>query len=263
FEKGLELWISLQDSEDSLSQAGPVALSNPDPQSEEDYKVVMLEVNDCTPPTQTPTSTATSTATATNTATPTETATNSPTNTATPTSTAIPTDTSTPTLTPTSTAEPTSTPTLTTTPMAEPSATSTSPAATEAATPAPTMTETPDAPAAAPLDNGSEQPDQTGSAGSTQRFTLDVPADARNLRIEISGGTGNADLIVKSGSEPTLTDFDCRPQLATNNEVCEFETPDEGTYYIMLYGEEPFAGVTLRVDYLLFDKRNYLPMVVR
>ena len=51
----------------------------------------------------------------------------------------------------------------------------------------------------------------SGSQGSQKRYSFDVLAGASNLRIAISGGSGDADLYVKFGSQPDLQDYDCRP----------------------------------------------------
>jgi hypothetical protein len=93
------------------------------------------------------------------------------------------------------------------------------------------------------------QSNLSGSAGSTQSYSVTVPAGATNLTIRISGGTGDADLYVKFGQVPTTAFYDCRPYLAGNNETCLFPTPSAGTYYILLVGDESFSGVTLAASY--------------
>lgn len=93
------------------------------------------------------------------------------------------------------------------------------------------------------------QSNLSGNAGSTQSFSVTVPAGARNLVIQTSGGTGDADLYVKFGQVPTTGSFDCRPYLAGNNETCPFPTPSTGTYYILLVGDAPFSGLTLSASY--------------
>ncbi|HCE91157.1 MAG TPA: hypothetical protein DEV74_01260 [Acidovorax sp.] len=93
------------------------------------------------------------------------------------------------------------------------------------------------------------QSNLSGSAGSTQSYSVTVPAGATNLTIRISGGTGDADLYVKFGQVPTTASYDCRPYLAGNNETCSFPTPSAGTYYILLVGDESFSGVTLAASY--------------
>mgnify|MGYP001035415239 CR=1 FL=1 len=91
--------------------------------------------------------------------------------------------------------------------------------------------------------------DIQGSAGSSYYYSINVPANAKNLTIKIGGGIGDADLYVKYAQTPTTSFYDCRPYLIGNDESCLFPTPSTGTYYIMLRGSEPFSGVTLSASY--------------
>ncbi len=143
-----------------------------------------------------------------------------------------------PTATPTNTPIP---PTATNTPL-PPTATNT-----PTNTPVP-PTATP-APGITPLTNGVPVTNLSGNLNSQTNFSLDVPAGATNLSFVISGGTGDADLYVKFGSQPTLSVYDCRPYLNGNNETCSFSTPQVGTYYVMLVGYSAYSGVTLVGSY--------------
>src|SRR5690606_9305818 len=53
------------------------------------------------------------------------------------------------------------------------------------------------------LQNGTPVTGISGSSGSTQYWTITVPAGASNLNIATSGGSGDADLYVRFGSQPT------------------------------------------------------------
>ncbi|MCB1032560.1 MAG: M4 family metallopeptidase [Acidobacteria bacterium] len=89
----------------------------------------------------------------------------------------------------------------------------------------------------------------SGAASSETRYTWDVPACASTLTIKISGGTGDADLYVRFGSQPTTTTYNCRPYLTGNNETCTFTPPSTGTYHIMVRGYTSYSGVTLNVSH--------------
>lgn len=80
-------------------------------------------------------------------------------------------------------------------------------------------------------------------------YTIDVPQGATNLNIVLSGGTGDADLYVKFGSEPSTSSYDCRPYQTGNNESCAFATPTAGKYYVKLIGFTAFDGATLTATY--------------
>lgn len=100
------------------------------------------------------------------------------------------------------------------------------------------------------------QSNLAGAAGSTQYFTVTVPAGATNLVFQISGGTGDADLYVNFGAVPTLSTYICRPYLTGNNESCLRPTPTAGTYHIMITGYEPYSGLTLAASYQLANAGN-------
>ncbi len=104
-------------------------------------------------------------------------------------------------------------------------------------------------PVATELDNGVPVGNLSGSQGSETRFFIEVPEGAENLEISISGGSGDADLYVRFGAEPTTSTWDCRPYLNGNNETCTFATPQAGTYHIMLQGWSAYSGVTLVAEY--------------
>ncbi len=94
--------------------------------------------------------------------------------------------------------------------------------------------------------------DMEGSAGDETRFFMDVPADASNLTFTMAsdaGATGDADLYVKFGSEPTVDDYDCRPFLASSRETCMFDAPSEGTYHLLIRGATNYVTVSLVGDY--------------
>ncbi|MCP3058883.1 M9 family metallopeptidase [Myxococcus sp. K38C18041901] len=82
-----------------------------------------------------------------------------------------------------------------------------------------------------------------------QSFYLVVPSRARNLRIQLSGGTGNADLYVNHGIWPTATTYDYRPYLAGNDEAVVIPSPRSGYFYIMLKARQPYTGVKVEARF--------------
>lgn len=87
-----------------------------------------------------------------------------------------------------------------------------------------------------------------GNAGSWRQFAIDVPADTSSLSIDMSGGTGDADLYVRAGSEPTETAYDCRPYKNGNIESCVLTEPAVGRVYVFLRGYTTYANVTLQAN---------------
>ncbi len=88
----------------------------------------------------------------------------------------------------------------------------------------------------------------SASQGSDVVYTMEVPANATDISFEISGGTGDADLYVRFGSEPTDSTYDCRPYVNGNNETCT-GTSTGGTYYVRVKAYRTFSGVTLTGSY--------------
>ncbi|MCB1641906.1 MAG: S8 family serine peptidase, partial [Xanthomonadales bacterium] len=99
------------------------------------------------------------------------------------------------------------------------------------------------------LTNGVAVTGLAASTGAELRYTMDVPAGASNLSFVIAGGSGDADLYVRFGSEPSTTTYECRPYLNGNNESCSFPAPQTGTYHVMLRAYSSFSGVSLTGSY--------------
>jgi Zn-dependent metalloprotease len=99
------------------------------------------------------------------------------------------------------------------------------------------------------LQNGVAVTNLSGSTGTKLYYTVTVPSGTSSkLTITTSGGTGDEDLYVKLGSNPTTSSYNCRPYVTGNNETCTFNAP-AGTYYIMLNGYSAFSGVSLKATW--------------
>ncbi|MFC3032038.1 M28 family metallopeptidase [Pseudoalteromonas fenneropenaei] len=77
---------------------------------------------------------------------------------------------------------------------------------------------------------------------------VQLGAGYQSLTVTISGGTGDADLYVKQGSDVTTSNYDCRPYKNGNAETCTFTAPAAGTWYIGLQGYQAASGVTLSIQ---------------
>lgn len=58
----------------------------------------------------------------------------------------------------------------------------------------------------------------------------------------MTGGTGDADLYVRRGAQPTTATYDCRPFLTGSNEACSFNNPTAGDYFVMLNGFAAYSA---------------------
>jgi vibriolysin len=89
----------------------------------------------------------------------------------------------------------------------------------------------------------------SGGTGSWTNYKITVPTGQTQLKITMSGGTGDADLYVKRGAQPTSTSYDYRPYLTGNNETVTVTNPVAGDWYISLNGYAAFSGVSLNANY--------------
>ena len=107
------------------------------------------------------------------------------------------------------------------------------------------------------LGNGVPLNDLAASGGTPLYFTVPIPAGTGQLRVEIGGGSGDADLYLRRGSAPDTTTYDCRPFLAGNTEQCTIPNPAAGTWHVMLRGDPDFAVVTLRASFAAATPRIF------
>ncbi|TQV89736.1 M4 family metallopeptidase [Aliikangiella coralliicola] len=103
---------------------------------------------------------------------------------------------------------------------------------------------TPPPPGGNELENGVAKTGLSATTGNDLKFTMDVPAGATDIKFEMSGGSGDADIYVKFGSEPTDSSYDCRPYKNGNSESCT-GTQTGGTYYVRVKAYSSFSGVSL------------------
>jgi len=100
------------------------------------------------------------------------------------------------------------------------------------------------------LTNGAGQSISGASGSSTYRCIKSVPA-GKTLTLQISGGTGDADLYTQFNARPTTTSYLCRPYLSGNNETCTHTTTtsNAGDWYVMVRGYTTYSGTTLIGSY--------------
>ena len=80
-------------------------------------------------------------------------------------------------------------------------------------------------------------------------YTIDVPAGMATLDFNMSGGTGDADMYIRRGSQPTSSSYDCRSWTNGNTEACSFTNPAADTWHVGIYGYRAASGVSLDVKY--------------
>lgn len=89
----------------------------------------------------------------------------------------------------------------------------------------------------------------SATRGNWKRYTWTIPAGVSSMTIQTSGGSGDADLYVRFGAEPTTSSYDCRPYKNGNSEVCTFTNPSQGTWNIGIRAYSTYSGVTMNYSY--------------
>ncbi len=99
------------------------------------------------------------------------------------------------------------------------------------------------------LSNGVAVTGLSGAQGSEAFYKIAVPSGQTQLEIKIWGGSGDCDLYVKYGSQPSTTSYDYRPYLSGNNETVTVSNPAGGDWYVMLRGYAAYSGMSLQATY--------------
>jgi hypothetical protein len=100
-----------------------------------------------------------------------------------------------------------------------------------------------------PLINNVPIRNLAGRRGNEKYYYVQVPFGRSKLTVNISGGTGDADLYVRYNERPTLFKWQCRPFSYGNNETCTINAPEAGNYYIMVRAFANYSGVSLIASY--------------
>lgn len=88
----------------------------------------------------------------------------------------------------------------------------------------------------------------SGSTGQVAYYYVDVEAGQR-LTVQMYGGSGDADLYLRFGSQPTLNAWDCRPFRYGNSETCTVNATQSGRYHVMIQGYSSYNGVSIQASY--------------
>ena len=116
---------------------------------------------------------------------------------------------------------------------------------------------------AKPLQNGVAEAGLAGATGTFQHFYIDVPAGATAFKIQLSGGSGDADLYVRYGAEASRTTYDYRSIEVGNTEEVIPSPITGGRWYVAVYAYSAFSGADLVASYtiskLSAPPRPFLP----
>jgi len=100
------------------------------------------------------------------------------------------------------------------------------------------------------IERGTQVDGLSAPRGGEIRTEITIPAGATNLRFLTGNGTGDADLYVRLGSEPTTTTFDCSSTRTNNNaETCEFDLSPGGTYHVLFFADQAVNNLSTLIVY--------------
>jgi vibriolysin len=84
----------------------------------------------------------------------------------------------------------------------------------------------------------------SGSSGNQKYWRIAAPGGV-TVSVQISGGSGDADLYTRFGQRPTTSSYSCRPYKNGNNETCNLNNAAVGDHYVMLRAYSSYSGVSL------------------
>ncbi len=99
------------------------------------------------------------------------------------------------------------------------------------------------------LTNGVALGSQSVSSGSYLYYKITVPSGQTSLVVKTTGGSGDADLYVKAGAQPSSSSYDSSSTGSTSVETVTISNPSAADYYIALYGYSASSGITITATY--------------
>ncbi|MET1257372.1 pre-peptidase C-terminal domain-containing protein [Aliikangiella maris] len=88
-----------------------------------------------------------------------------------------------------------------------------------------------------------------GAASNTSSFYTYVEKGTSSVKIELAGGTGNADIYALTGTWPTDSIYDASSIQSGNNESMTISNPPEGWLYITVVSNPNHGDTSLRVSH--------------
>jgi microbial collagenase len=100
------------------------------------------------------------------------------------------------------------------------------------------------------LQNGTPVTGLSAATGEWLYFRLEVPTPPGRLYIATRGSNGNADMYVKIGELPTMTEYDHAAATPTSNERLFLTFPAAGEYLIGIHASAGFADLMLMAFFM-------------
>jgi hypothetical protein len=97
------------------------------------------------------------------------------------------------------------------------------------------------------LKNGSSLSGLSGETDTARCYQIDLPVGARDLNIKTWGGSGDCDLYLIY-HRPDFDEYSSEEY--GNKEEITLAAPHSGRWYVILYGFEGYAGLSLKASYV-------------
>lgn len=97
----------------------------------------------------------------------------------------------------------------------------------------------------------------SANTGVWTYYAISVPNGTIALAVSMlgtTGTTGNGNLYVREGSNPTTSKYDCRSNNSGNTESCSISNPDPGTWYVGIYSASKYTKVNLGASYSIYNE---------
>jgi len=99
----------------------------------------------------------------------------------------------------------------------------------------------------------------SGSSGNQKFYKINVPSGQTKLEIQTWGGSGDCDLYVKLGSNPSTSSYNAKSTGGSNSELITINNPSAGWWYILVRGYSTYSGASLKATYSAAASRVATP----
>ena len=99
----------------------------------------------------------------------------------------------------------------------------------------------------------------SGNSNSDRHFHINTTLDVNRLEIQLTGGSGDADLFLSMNDVPSKDDYDAASSTFGNDEFIYVNSPLAGTYHILVSGWSGFEGSTITASFA--DTSDYVPEI--
>ncbi|QTD49922.1 PKD domain-containing protein [Sulfidibacter corallicola] len=97
------------------------------------------------------------------------------------------------------------------------------------------------------VDQSGAVDDLWGNRNTGRYFRIEVPAHVATLTIETSGGSGDCDLYLKEGSQPSPSDYQYHSYAQGNSERITVNGAGGKVFYLMKHAYLAYTGLSLRI----------------